>query len=382
MTYKVLVSAGEASGDLHAANLVKELKYIEPSVEVTAMGSGKLREAGAKVVIDCSDLAVVGLIEILVNYRKIKKAYNQLVEIIATQKPDLLILVDYQEFNIKLAKAAKQHGVKVLFYIGPQVWAWRPKRVHKFRERVDMMAVLFPFEVKYYEEANVPVEFVGNPLVDEVYAEMDKSTLQSRYQLSDENKIIGLFPGSRRGEIQKILPIQLETARLIQQRHPQAQFVLAVASTLNKSEIEASCQDYQELGITFVEDLPYNVMSVCDAIVTASGTATLEIGLMEIPSAITYRISSISYAIFKRMVTIENVGLVNIVAEKEIVKEFIQNDADPVKISDEICCIIEQQDYRDTMVSELKKVKQKLGKQGGSKNVAQLALKMLQDSTS
>ena len=382
MTYKVLISAGEASGDLHAANLVKELKAIDPTVEVTAMGSDKLRNAGANVVIDCADLAVVGLIEILVNYRKIKKAFNQLVEIIKQQKPDLLILVDYQEFNIKLAKVAKQYGVKVLFYIGPQVWAWRPNRVHKFRQRVDMMAVLFPFEVKYYEDANVPVEFVGNPLVDEVYAEADKPTLLQRYALNSERQIIGLFPGSRRGEISKILPIQLETARFIKQRHPQVQFVLAVASTLEKSEIEKQCHEYQDLGISFAQDLPYNVMSICDAIVTASGTATLEIGLMEIPSAITYRISPVSYAIFKRMVTIENVGLVNIVAEKEIVKEFIQNEAVPEKIGEEICRIIEQQNYRHDMVENLKKVKQKLGKQGGSKNVAQLAFKMLQETAS
>lgn len=380
MTYKVLISAGEASGDLHAANLVKELKSIDSAIDVTAMGSKNLRSAGADVVIDCADLAVVGLIEILVNYRKIKKAFNQLADIVAKQKPDLLILVDYQEFNIKLAKVAKQHNVKVLFYIGPQVWAWRPNRVHKFRKRVDMMAVLFPFEVKYYEDADVPVEFVGNPLVDEVYAEADKSTLLKNYGLNGERKIIGLFPGSRRGEIHKILPIQLETARYIKQKHPQIQFVLAVASTLDKSEIESQCNDYQDLGITFVQDLPYNVMSICDAIVTASGTATLEIGLMEIPSAITYRISSISYAIFKRMVTIKNVGLVNIVAEKEIVKEFIQNDAVPDKIGEEICRIMEQRVYRENMINNLKKVKQKLGKQGGSRNVAQLAFKMLQKS--
>ncbi|MCW9001069.1 MAG: hypothetical protein OQK04_20325, partial [Kangiellaceae bacterium] len=177
MTQNVLISAGEASGDLHAANLVKELKRLNPEVEVAAMGGENLRAAGAKVVIDCADLAVMGLVEVLLNYRKLKAALNKMCEIVIEQKPDLLILVDYQEFNMKLAETAKKHGVKVLFYIGPQVWAWRSHRVYKMREKIDMMAVLFPFEVDFYTKANVPVRFVGIPLVDEAKASKSKLEL-------------------------------------------------------------------------------------------------------------------------------------------------------------------------------------------------------------
>lgn len=377
MNQTVLISAGEASGDLHAANLVKELKIISPDVSITAMGGDNLREAGANVIIDCADLAVVGLVEVLINYRKIKRAFNQLADVVRKEKPDLLILVDYQEFNIKLAQVAKESGVKVLFYIGPQVWAWRPKRVHKIRQRVDMMAVLFPFEVAFYENANVPVEFVGNPLVDEVYANKESDELLKTYQLSENKTTIGLFPGSRRAEILKVLPIQLETARYLIKRQENLQFVLAVASTLDAEEIKLQCEGYEDLDIKFVQDRPYNIMSICDAIVTASGTATLEIGLMGIPFAITYKISPISYAIFKRMISVDDVGLVNIVAEKRIINEYIQDEAKPNLIGDEIIKILSNTEYRQKMISDMSEVRNKLGAEGGSKNVAKLAARML-----
>ncbi|TQV75410.1 lipid-A-disaccharide synthase [Aliikangiella marina] len=377
MTQSVLISAGEASGDLHAANLVRELKKINSDLNITAMGGDNLREAGADVIIDCAELAVVGLVEVLINYRKIKKALDHLADIVRTQKPDLLILVDYQEFNMKLAQVAKESGVKVLFYIGPQVWAWRPKRVHKIRERVDMMAVLFPFEVAFYENANVPVKFVGNPLVDEVYPTKDKPELLREYQLSSDKKTIGLFPGSRRSEIKKVLPIQLKTAKYLTEQRNDLQFVLGVASTLDINELKSQCVGYEALNIQFIQDRPYNIMSTCDAIITASGTATLEIGLMGIPFTITYRISPISYAIFKRMISVENVGLVNIVAEKRIINEFIQDKAQPKQIGQEIMRILDDEAYRNDMINQLSEVRAKLGAEGGSKNVASLAANML-----
>ena len=380
MTQNILISAGEASGDLHAANLVKELKQLNPDVEVTAMGGDNLRAAGANVVIDCAELAVMGLVEVLLNYRKLKAALNQMCQIAIEQKPDLLILVDYQEFNMKLAETAKKNGVKVLFYIGPQVWAWRSHRVFKMREKIDMMAVLFPFEVDFYTQANVPVRFVGNPLVDEAKATKPKHELISDYGLNSENRVVGLLPGSRRSEINRILPIQLDSARILKRRKPELQFVLAVASTVSKQEIKTQCAGYEDLNIHIIQDVPYNVMSVCDSLMTASGTATLETGLVGIPCAITHKIASLSYAILRRMMTIDKVGLVNIVAEKSIVKEFIQNDAKPDLIAEEIMRTLDDQDYRSEMISELKQLKEKLGIAGGSKIVAELALEMMVES--
>ncbi len=207
----VFIIAGEASGDLHASHLAKSLLALDPSLQLNGMGGDNMRRAGVDVLIDASELAVVGLFEVLANYRKIKAALDQLKRMLNDYRPELLILVDYQEFNQRLAAYAKSIGIKVLFYIGPQVWAWRPKRVYKMGRIVDQMAVIFPFEVELYKDANVPVEFTGHPLVEEVVA--DKSTAEARELLElDDQTTIGLFPGSRRGEIKRLLPIQLATA--------------------------------------------------------------------------------------------------------------------------------------------------------------------------
>jgi len=376
-TKTIMISAGEASGDLHASNLVKALHKIDSNIHVKGMGSEKLREAGTDILIDCSDIAVVGIVEVLMNYRKIMKVLNKLRDELRNNPPDLLILVDYQEFNLKLAETAKELGIKVLFYISPQVWAWRPHRVHKIGQLIDMMAVLFPFEEKFYKKANVPVRFVGNPLVDEAKATKTKQQAIDEYQLNTNNKIVGLFPGSRRGEIKRVLPVLLEAAVLLKQKHPELQFILPIASTLDKSDFSARLEKYNSLNIKLVKDNTYDVMQVCDAIITASGTATLEIALMGIPNAITYKIAPLSYFILKRMVTIDNIGLVNIVAEENIVKEFLQHEAKAEAIAKEIDRILTDEEYRNNMIEKLNQVKAKLGKKGGSDNIAQLAYEML-----
>jgi len=380
MNKTIIISAGEASGDLHAANLIKALHKIDPSINVKGMGSDKLREAGVELLVDCADIAVVGIVEVLANYRLIKRALNKMADAIRNSPPDLLILVDYQEFNFRLAKIAKQQGVKVLFYISPQVWAWRPHRVHKIGKLIDMMAVLFPFEEKFYRNANVPVSFVGHPLVDEARPDKTRAECLTAYNIDADKKIIGLFPGSRKGEIKRVLPILLESAWLLKQKHPDAQFILPVASTLNIDYIEPFLASHSHLNIRVVKDRPYNVMQVCHAIMAASGTATLEIALLGIPNAIVYRIAPLSYFILKRMITIDNIGLVNIVAEKNIVREFVQHDAVPKKIAAEIDRLLCDDEYRNIMIHELAKVREKLGKQGGSDNVAQLAYDMLSTS--
>lgn len=377
MPKTIMISAGEASGDLHAANLVKALHKIDASIQVKGMGSDKLREAGADVIIDCADIAVVGIVEVLANYRKIKQVLNQLADEIRNNPPDLLILVDYQEFNFRLAKVAKECGVKVLFYISPQVWAWRPHRVHKIGQLIDMMAVLFPFEEKFYQSANVPVTFVGHPLVDETRPDKTLEESFAAYQLDNNRQIVGLFPGSRKGEIKRVLPILLKSAALLKNKHPDIQYILPIASTLKITDIEPYIHGFESLDIHLVKDRSYNVMQVCNAIMTASGTATLEIALMGIPSTIVYRIAPLSYFILKRMVTIDNIGLVNIVAEKDVVREFIQHEAKPQQIANEIDRLLTDNDYRNNMITELNKVRAKLGKEGGSLNVAQLAYEML-----
>ena len=276
---RIMISAGEASGDMHAANIVSALHQKDNNLEFYGMGSELMRNAGVDLLIDCHDIAVVGIVEVLIHYRKIKHALNTLQASLKNNPPDLLVLVDYQEFNFKLAETAKSLGIKVLFYISPQVWAWRQHRVHKIGKIIDMMAVILPFEEKFYTDANVPVRFVGNPLVDKVKPNKDKGLCFTEYQLDDNKRTIGLFPGSRRSEIKYVLPIQLKAAEQLLIDEPDLQFILPVASTLSIDYFEPLLKDYAHLNIKVVKDLSYNVMQCCDAIITASGTATLEIVL-------------------------------------------------------------------------------------------------------
>lgn len=372
----VFIVAGEASGDLHASHLAKSLLQLDPDLTLEGMGGDNMRRAGVELRFDATDLAVVGLFEVLANYRKIKGVLEQIKRRLSADPPDLLILVDYQEFNQRLAAYAKSIGIKVLFYIGPQVWAWRPKRVYKMGHIVDQMAVIFPFEVELYKDANVPVEFTGHPLVEEVIA--DKSPAQARALLElDDQTTIGLFPGSRRSEIKHVLPVQLATAKRLSKRNPNLQFVLPLAESLSDDVLDPFLEDIVNLRITVIDGRVYDVMQACDAIVTASGTATLEIALMGIPMAIVYKISWLSYFILKFIVSIERIGLVNIVAGKDVVNEFLQGKARPRKIAAEIQRILTDSNYNQTMRSELSQVRGKLGDSSGTTHIAQLAYRML-----
>jgi len=372
-----MISAGEASGDMHAAHIIKALRKHDSELEFYGMGGAQLRDAGADLLVDCTDIAVMGIVEVLLKYRQIMKALNILRKSLRQNPPDLLVLVDYQEFNFKLAQSAKELGIKVLFYISPQVWAWRQHRVHKIGKIIDMMAVILPFEEKFYKEANVPVRFVGNPLVDKTKASKDKASCFIEYNLIPNKSVIGLFPGSRKSEILRILPIQLKSADCLLKSKPELQFILPVASTLEPELFDSYLKRYKHLNIKLVKDLPYNVMQCCDAIISASGTATLEIALMGIPNCITYKIANLSYFILKPLVKIEHIGLVNIIADKEIVKEFLQFDARPQNIAEEINQILDDEQYRQKMLSELNAVREKLGKTGGTENMAELILEML-----
>lgn len=372
----MFIVAGEASGDLHASHLARKLLTLDPELVLKGMGGDNMRRAGVDILIDASSLAVVGLIEVLANYRTIKAALEQLKQTIRETPPDLLILVDYQEFNQRLAAYARSIGVKVLFYIGPQVWAWRPKRVYKMGAIVDQMAVIFPFEVELYRNANVPVEFTGHPLVEEVVA--NKTTAEARELLElDDTTTVGLFPGSRRSEIKRVLPIQLAAAKKLLKKNPDLQFVLPLAESLDDAVLDPYIEEIVSLRIAVINGRPYDVMQACDAIITASGTATLEIALMGIPMAIVYKISWISYFLLKFMVSIDRIGLVNIVANKMIVREFLQGKARPGKIAEEILRILSNKDYNETMRNELSQVREKLGDNRGTTHVAQLAYNMI-----
>lgn len=374
MPFKVMLVAGETSGDLHAAHLVRALRELNPQVRFIGMGSHYMREAGVEMLVDSASLAVVGIVEVLAHFPDIKAAMNTLREALSTRRPDLLILVDYPDFNLRLAASARQAGVKVLYYISPQIWAWRPGRVHKIRKLVDMMAVVFPFEVPIYEAAHVPVRYTGHPLVDEATSALTPEQAKQLFGLHPEEKVVGLFPGSRRSEIKRLMSVIVGTARLLRARFPKLQFILPLAPGLRRDDVEPWLQD---LNIRIVEHSIYDVIQSCDAIVTASGTATLQIALLEKPMAIIYRVSPLSYWLGRWLISVRHVGLVNIVLERTAVREFLQHNAKPQHISDEIGRLLTDSRYREDMRRMFKETRARLGEGRGSLQVARLADQML-----
>jgi len=376
----VVIVAGESSGDAHAARLVTELKKMDNSIIFRGMGGDHLRDAGVDVFIDMAKLSVMGFVEVLLKYNVIKKELNKLKKNIRDNPPDLLILVDYQEFNQQLAAYAKNLGIKVLFYIGPSVWAWRPKRVYKMAKIVDHMAVILPFEKALYVDADVEVTFTGHPLIDEVVA--DKTKQQARKQINVTDKTtVGIFPGSRSSEIKRILPVLLDSANSIKNRHQDVQFVLPVANTISDDELAVFQQQLKDLEITLSKADFHDVIQACDVILTASGTATLEIGLLGVPMVIVYKVSALTYHIMKNLAITKFIGLVNIVPQKSVVKEFIQHEATASNISNEAIKILDDKKYSDSMRHELSLLREQLDGENnlgnGSKNVASLALSML-----
>lgn len=373
-----MIVAGEASGDLHGSNLVKEALRIDPELSFFGIGGPQMRKEGVTILADASEMAVVGLVEVISHSRIIFRAFSILRRILKTDPPDLLILIDYPDFNLLLANVANKAGVRVLYYISPQVWAWRVGRVKKIARLVDRMAVVFPFEVPFYEKEGVPVTFVGHPLVDTVRPTMTRSAAQARFGIDPARKTVGLFPGSRKGEISNLLQTIIDSALLLRKHYPELQFILPLASSLDRADIDP-CLEAARIDVTVVEDNIYDVMQVCDAIISVSGTVTLEAALMGVPMVIIYRVSPITYAVAKRLIKVDHVGICNIVAGERVVRELIQDDAEPGWIAAEIGRILTDDDYAGEMRAKLAGVKEKLGAGGGSAKVARLAVDMLAD---
>ena len=373
---KVMIIAGEASGDQHAALLVNAVHRKQTGIEFFGIGGEKMRAAGVETLVDAADMAVVGLIEVLAHRNVIFGALNKMRSLLTEKKPDLLILVDYPEFNLRLAKAAKAMGIKVLFYISPQVWAWRQKRVHTIRERVDMMAVVFPFEADFYRQHHVPVRYVGHPLVNEVHARKSKPKLLEEFSLHATGPVIGIFPCSRKSETKRLLPILLDAARLIHKQRPDVQFIMPLASTIDETFLNLAHEPLHQY-IKVIPRRSYDVIEVCNAIMTVSGTVTLEIALMQKPMVIINKVAWLTYHIVRRMLKIKHLGLCNIVADQRLVPELIQQQAKPVLIADEVLHFLDDSVYLQKTIDSLRVVRERLGNVNATEQVAQLTLEML-----
>jgi lipid-A-disaccharide synthase len=368
-----MIVAGEASGDIYGADLVIEALKLDPDLQFFGIGGARMREAGFDALVDSSEMAVVGLVEVIKHFDVISSAFQKLKQIILNDAPDLLILIDYPGFNLRLAKVAKKAGVKVLYYISPQIWAWRQGRVKKIARLVDHMAVILPFEAPFYQKAGVPVTFVGHPMLDLVNVAMDRSAAAASFSLDPTRKIVGLFPGSRHNEIERLLPVIIAAAVKLKERFPDIQFILPLASTLKSNDI-VPLLNAANLDVTITRERIHDMVRACDAVISVSGTVTLEIALVGTPMVIIYKLSPLTYQLAKRLVKIDNIGLCNIVAGETVVRELIQDQANPATIAAEIERVLTDQTYHATITRKLGEVRSKLGQGGASVLVARLAL--------
>jgi lipid-A-disaccharide synthase len=372
----VMFSAGESSGDQHAANMFLELKKHQPDIKGFGMGGAKMALAGIDIRYDSGSIGVIGVVEVLKHYGEIRRALKLIQQLVSTERPDLLVCVDYKEFNLKLACFAKQCGVKVLFYVSPQVWAWRPGRVKTYGKAIDMMAVIFPFETTYYDAENVPVRYVGHPSVDKVHPQRSRLEDMAIFNLDESNPVIGLLPGSRANEINRLLPIMLAAAEILQARIPGIQFMLPQADSISDELLESYMRQ-SLVKITVIKNQPYDVIQCCDVVMTTSGTATIEIALLTVPMVITYKLAALTYWLGRWLVNTPFIGLPNIILGKGFIKELIQHEATSENLAEEIERILTDKFYADQMRDNLKQVKQQLGQGGGSKNMAELALEIM-----
>ncbi len=375
---KIMIMSGEASGDLHGANLARELWKQDPSIAIYGVGSKQMRGAGVRMLADAKEISVVGITEVVTHLGVIYRVYATLKRFLKHELPDLLVLIDFPDFNIMLGKAAQRLGIPVLYYISPQVWVWRKGRIKTIARLVKAMIVVFPFEVPLYEKAGVDVRFVGHPLTDVVRSDLTKEQAKSVFGLDASRRTIALLPGSRKSELTHLLPDMLAAAKILSTRFQDLQFILPVAPTLEQSFVRTFVEQCG-VSVRVIEGRVYDVLRASDAALVTSGTATLETGLMAIPMVIVYRISAITYYIISRLVHagLKHVGLVNIVADERLVPELIQEESTPQHMADAVARMLIDPVYYDQIREGLDRVRKRLGDAGASARAAAVVRELL-----
>lgn len=373
---RALIVTGEASGDLHGANLIRAAREVDPQLSFFGVGGPGMAREGCEILIPAEELAVMGLVEVVGHLPVIWRAFSRLKRILqGPERPGLVILIDFAEFNLRLAKVAHKAGVPVLYYVSPQVWAWRRGRIKKIARVVDRLAAVFPFEPELYRGENIEVEYVGHPLLDETGVSRSREMFQREHGLEGDEPVVGLFPGSRRSELRYIFDTILDAAALIRRQKPDVRFLLPVAPTLEPSLFRERLAG-RELPVTLVQESLYDTANACDAVMTVSGTATLQTALVGTPMAILYKMSPITYALARLLVRVDHIGLANIVAGKRVVQEFIQGGATPENLAGEILRILDDAPYRQSIRRELDQVRQRMGQAGCSLRVARMVSEM------
>jgi len=372
----VFIIAGEASGDLHGCNLVISLKNRNSKIKFFGIGGEKMKKAGVQLIASANDMAVVGFTEIFARLANILKAAIKIKYMLKKIKPDLLILIDYPDFNLYMAGYAKKLGIPVMYYISPQVWAWRRGRVKKIRKRVDRMVVILPFEKEFYKKVGITVDYVGHPIMDWIPKDLDKNELKYFFDARTAFPILGILPGSRKEEIKNILPIMVDTLKLLNKRYKNIKAYLPLADTLNKRYVNMFIQDLPFLKIIPSKDI-YKMLSICDLAFVTSGTATLETAIMEIPMVVVYKGSYISFYIAKTLVNVPYISLVNLIAGENLVPELVQDKLTVENLTKMALNILEDEFIKYKIIQGLKRIKNFLGKGGVSERVAQIAIEMM-----
>jgi lipid-A-disaccharide synthase len=374
---RVMISCGEPSGDLYAGALVNALRAIDPSVEAFGFGGEQLAAAGAELVGDYRGVSVTGLVEALAVLPRSWRMLRTLGDAARVRKPDVFVAIDFPDFNFRLLPVMRRLGVPVVYYVSPQLWAWRAGRLDTIRRYVDRMLVIFPFEQEMYERAGVPVEFVGHPLIDLLDSDSrePRETFLSAHGLDASKPVLALLPGSRPNEVRLILPTLVDAARLVAQRVSHAQFLIARAPSLDDA-VFAPLEALRTAGVPFAiaARAADNVLAAADAVVTASGTATIQTALHGKPMVVVYRLAPLTYALARRAVRVTTYGMVNLVAGRTIVPELIQERFTPQAVADEAVSLLTDRARADAVKRDLAEVRQRLGSGGASARAAAAVL--------
>ena len=376
---RLLISCGEPSGDLYAGALVRELHAIDPHIAVGGMGGPAFAAAGGTVLEDYRGVAVTGLTEAI---RKIPRSYAALGRLVAwarANRPDALVVIDFPDFNFRLARPVKALGIPVVYYISPQIWAWRPRRIEAIRRFADLVLVIFPFEEAMYREAGVPVEFVGHPLIDLARPSAPRAAFLQSQGFSMSAPTIAILPGSRPNEVSRILPDLMVAAKTIHLRLPSAQFFVARAPNLDDGHFESLSARGQTIFRVLENDTDA-ILASANVVLTASGTATVQAALHGTPMVIVYRVSPLTYRLLRRLVMVDTIGMVNLIAGERIVPELVQEAFTPATVADEAISMLTDQERAGRIRAGLARVREKLGGPGASRRAAEAILKVASKS--
>jgi lipid-A-disaccharide synthase len=375
LTSCLLLSCGEPSGDLYAGALTRELRSLAPGTTVAGLGGPQLAAAGGRLIEDYRGLAVTGLTEVITKLPKSWKTLARLVASARHERPDALVLIDFPDFNLRLARRVRKLGIPVVYYVSPQIWAWRPGRLKTIRALVDRVLVIFPFEEQIYRDGGVPVEFVGHPLVDLVQPSAPREVFLPRVGLSPDAPTVAVLPGSRPNEVGRILPDLVLAAGLIQSRVPRAQFVIARAPSLD-DELFASVERRGLSPVAIVEGETDAALASADVALTASGTATVQTALHGTPMVVVYRVSPLTYRLGRRFVKLDTFAMVNLIAGQRIVPELIQDAFTPEAVADEAVSMLTDTSRAARVCEGLARVRARLGGPGASRRAAEAILKV------